>query len=166
MVEPLSTQCEEAVSSTYHVQYDHRFKTVKAAGLSLIGFESVVENSVYIKSSIGKFNTSHVAIEVSCHEMTLFNRLRFSYIIVHDTVMFLEIYSVCYLCEPKDSSDGIRWWEFSYMTHTKPFSEDIQLSTSMSGFNVTNEEGDGLRFGVNAVMKLGDDRIYHQIYAW
>lgn len=68
MVSPLfqSTQCQNGVQHFTQVQYNTFLTNIKASGISLIGYEGIVQNAIFIKSYINKLNSTHIEVGCSC----------------------------------------------------------------------------------------------------
>ena len=113
MIEPVTTECSFNATNTISVPYTPTITTVKSTGVSLVGYSGVVSTVITFEISIVSISTTEVTMSLKCRENSMMTRLRFMYIIVGTTVLYLDVYSDCFLCLPQDTLDGNRYHQFS-----------------------------------------------------
>jgi ElaB/YqjD/DUF883 family membrane-anchored ribosome-binding protein len=75
---------------------------------------------------------TQIQMQATCLSDLIFTKLQFSYIIIGLSVQYLYVYSECFLCTPRSTSDGSRAYTFGIQQHTIPFEPDMKLISSIS----------------------------------
>ncbi len=119
--QPISTPCTNGNPSFTTAVIPPSITTVKALGMSLIGYDTFVSSILFIDPQITQINTTQIQMQATCLSDLIFTKLQFSYIIVGLSVQYLDVYSECFLCTPRSTSDGSRAYTFGIQQHTIPF---------------------------------------------